>query len=726
MYIIGDAKCAATVEMWGDVIAVLKRNDRLGTGFRLNCPRHPELLTEVRSPSDFEILAPEGGCTKPCGQELECKHFCELKCHAEFRHKSPCQKPCLKPRLCGHDCPKRCSEDCGKCVVPVGEVPLPCGHTLQNAECWIAQDPVNEDIKSRCRTPVTRKLPGCEHEVEMPCGEDPSRFKCGKECGGTIGCHHLTCRNRCSSCVDGGHGPCKQKCDKDLTNCSHRCHSPCHSAAKDDCGPCNAPCEIRCGHARCKGKCGQKCIPCTEPCLWSCDHMGQCQMRCGALCDRLPCNLRCAKLIDCGHQCPSICGEICPSNRFCPICGPLTRNDGVEPASSESLNLDNDPIIVLPCQHSFTTSFLDAMFEIDTLYARNETGQFTHTRAFESQMRIHSKRCPTCRMSISGVHRYNRILKRDLVNFILKDLINHYQLHYLNVLENLENLEVQLPQSRKRTQDKILHIRDATKARPITMHNIHIILERTGSFSDVRGRIQRFKYEVDEQHQPHMTLHNLSRTAKTPLIGSERLTETDPLDLRMPLIKYRMLANISELRLEALLHDDMIQLVNTLSSKGCPRNEVNRLYVEVARKCKIWVEKASRCTAECEEGKYRGHAVETMLLQIQFISLTTRALRDTSETSRIAALEESAQALLTACEAYLRKYFWCQRHKQAIESIRPAIISTQVPLYETMSREERMAIIRTMNSELHDPPVLYQCRNSHVVSLLYFPVSDSI
>src|SRR5271168_2036659 len=100
MYIIGNAKCTTNVQMWVDVISLLKERDQIGAGLRLCCPRHQELVLEVTTPSDFGRLAPEGGCTKPCGQELECKHLCELKCHPEFRHAEPCQKPCRKPRLC--------------------------------------------------------------------------------------------------------------------------------------------------------------------------------------------------------------------------------------------------------------------------------------------------------------------------------------------------------------------------------------------------------------------------------------------------------------------------------------------------------------------------------------------------------------------------------------------------------------------------------------------------
>src|SRR5213078_4129682 len=98
--------------------------------------------------------------------------------------------------------------------------------------------------------------------------------------------------------------------------------------------------------------------------------------------------------------------------------------------------------------------------------------------------------------------------------------------------------------------------------------------------------------------------------------------------------------------------------------------------------CRFWYDIASSCKAECDERQYWRLAVETMLLQIQFISLTARALHDTSETSTIPSLQESAKTILTACDEYLRKYPWCQMYRDAIKRVRGAF-TTQVPLYET-------------------------------------------
>ena len=69
---IGDSKCAANVEMWHQVISILQSRDQIGPFLSLRCPRHENLLLKIAKPSDFEALAPKGGCARPCGQQLDC------------------------------------------------------------------------------------------------------------------------------------------------------------------------------------------------------------------------------------------------------------------------------------------------------------------------------------------------------------------------------------------------------------------------------------------------------------------------------------------------------------------------------------------------------------------------------------------------------------------------------------------------------------------------------
>ena len=62
---------------------------------------------------------------------------------------------------------------------------------------------------------------------------------------------------------------------------------------------------------------------------WECIHQGRCELSCGVPCYRLPCNERCDKVLECGHNCAGVCGEICPSKDFCVDCSPeKVKNQG--------------------------------------------------------------------------------------------------------------------------------------------------------------------------------------------------------------------------------------------------------------------------------------------------------------------------------------------------------------------------------------------------------------
>ena len=56
-------------------------------------------------------------------------------------------------------------------------------------------------------------------------------------------------------------------------------------------------------------------MPCLEPCV-----APGCFLPCSAPCMHLPSPERCTQLLPCGHQCPSLASEPCPSRKFCQIC----------------------------------------------------------------------------------------------------------------------------------------------------------------------------------------------------------------------------------------------------------------------------------------------------------------------------------------------------------------------------------------------------------------------
>lgn len=94
--------------MWNQVLAMLRAQNNVGPAFRLCCPRHTDIVTEVFSPADFERLSPEGGCQLICERRLACGHQCVARCHSESLHAVfSCPKPCERLHgPCQHSCQK--------------------------------------------------------------------------------------------------------------------------------------------------------------------------------------------------------------------------------------------------------------------------------------------------------------------------------------------------------------------------------------------------------------------------------------------------------------------------------------------------------------------------------------------------------------------------------------------------------------------------------------------
>ncbi|KAG0001862.1 hypothetical protein BGZ79_004031 [Entomortierella chlamydospora] len=433
MYIIGNASLMenAKNELWPKIIQELRQHDRVGDGFPIVCKNHPHIKNIVSVPKDFKIVSPNGGCTAACGRSMPCGHTCPQHCHPDDVDHIlvKCFEPC--PRLhdfCEHVCPKLCGEKCGNCMEIVAPMVLPCGHIFDKPQCWQSRNP----SKVTCQVKVIRKLPTCEHEQVVHCNVDIKTMSCKKPCRCALPCGH-SCERPCSECQNASvpkkgapavtglierknHGKCKTECGRQQF-CGHPCTTACHG--KDPCPPCKKKCEVVCAHSKCHHKCNEACAACCQRCTWECPHQGRCEMPCGAPCDRLPCDLRCEKMLNCGHQCPSVCGEKCPSKKFCVECkDPATMSmlvDVIMRQTLEEIDIEEDLILELSCGHALTVASLDGMMEMNQYY-ENEMDKKTGIVTFTGKKDLPSGEvpqvaCHLCRKPITSLHRYGRRIK---------------------------------------------------------------------------------------------------------------------------------------------------------------------------------------------------------------------------------------------------------------------------------------------------------------------------
>ena len=261
--------------IWTGILSSLKNDGKMVRSIPLACQNHPSVVTNAKSYQDFE-RTPNGGCMLKCGTRLDCGHACDRKCHpVDPEHKNyVCMKPCVRI-VCSsqHQCTKRCHEPCGNCEVVVARTLPKCGH-MKMTKCYIPADEISctepcphlfepcghscpkkcSEKCDKCEILVSKVIPRCQHECEIPCHLSPREFICRLPCKKAIGnCEHV-CRNKCGE-------PCEEKCMALVPDrpwpCGHLLTKPCWN------NPSNFPCgelvqkTLSCGHSatlRCSDK----------------------------------------------------------------------------------------------------------------------------------------------------------------------------------------------------------------------------------------------------------------------------------------------------------------------------------------------------------------------------------------------------------------------------------------------------------------------------------------
>ena len=378
--------------IWARIMACTRPRKTLVEGIELACARHPNYTKCIEpgdSPADtakmFAQYFPEGGCTKPCEDRLNCGHRCPLTCHVEERHETvKCNSPCV--RVCPDSehkfCNKKCWKDCGPCPVVVERIIPKCRHN-QNMPCgtkvteFVCQAPCKQiaacghrcscacgekcDPK-KCEILKKKKCPDCGIYYDVKCCDYDKETPCPSPCDKKLACDHI-CPGTCGTCHKKLlHVECNQKCGRTLI-CGHICKRSCHT----DCPPCGEKCGKRCLHSACTHKCWEECKPCKEGC-----PSKNCGKLCSDNCDHGKMSLECKRVRDCGHRCFHLehknintggAEKDFHSKEMCPICTPEIRERYFDPIMYSDFdpdeNGDTDYIYLPDCKHSIEMDGLD-------------------------------------------------------------------------------------------------------------------------------------------------------------------------------------------------------------------------------------------------------------------------------------------------------------------------------------------------------------------------------
>lgn len=726
MYIIGSTATARSVLMWDTVIKTLEKGDNVGQTLALCCPRHMETSIEVSKPDDFSIFSPEGGCNRRCDLRLGCGHACINKCHSDALHDAVrCLERCQRTiKGCDHACPKVCGDPCNpKCQTRMPNITLPCGHV----QAWLACHWVQAPTTFHCPIPVETEIPGCKHRVKVRCHELPlaTDFPCNSPCSAALSCGHH-CKQKCKDCSiknkdgsvsDVNHGICKTACGRQYNTCSHVCSKPCHG--KKECPPCLNACEARCSHSKCTKKCHEPCIPCVENCSWSCPHRGACKLPCAVPCDLLPCSKRCPLMLSCGHQCPSLCGELCPESTYCQVCAAKTVKDTMVDyilgSTYGEIDLDENPCIIPSCGHILALESMDGHMEMSKHYIISEdpeadqpiTALKTSSVPFSaSDMR----NCPMCRGPLRNINRYGRIVRRAWIDEATKKFIVRAEEQFVVLASRMEQAEAKLREPEKQDTFRLTSALNKLSIEPVKLTGsrdelINVILKQLESNArytvifSLRRDIRRHLVQVDEAEQPISHIYDLVQDARRT-----RGVVTELIDLPSVLqVRNRLLATVLYLRCDyAILLEFVNRGAGTASEKR-PRD----IHIDLGlgrMDCETLIEDAaSRHQPQ--------QAVEGLLYWARFVALERERSAKLSDADMTDLVKRASEQLVLArqlCNTYPGQTAGMPAEvSEAEKSLRASTF------YAPVTNAEKQAVYAAMAGSLRGTGHWYHCVNGH-------------
>jgi hypothetical protein len=729
MYIIGNAETAGVAPMWAKILDLLQP-DNFGDTLGLCCPRHPDKLLNAAEPEELFKLAPAGGCGELCDRQLDCGHACPEHCHSDLLHQDIlCVKDCQRLLSCGlHPCPNHCGARCAeRChVVLEGQsLTLECGHVLEDPTCF----EFNNLEQYACKEPVTKTIPGCEHKVQAACWldvQDPD-YACPATCAANLLCAH-SCTHDCSACnkkKDGeitatDHRPCKSKCGRKYANCKHTDSSECHAATGEACPPCKAACESFCIHAKCAKLCHEPCVPCAEEvCPSSCSHGKRCAMPCGAPCDWIPCQSRCQKLLQCGCRCPGLCGELCPTKRFC-------QNHGDEDILSQVVDfiefneyrytdLNRDPVIILNCGHVFTVSTLDGLMDMARYYELDSDGSPSALK--ESNTLDFSKddlkSCPSCRGTIRNIARYGRIVRRALLDEATKKFICYSNGSYIPLITSLMTEQDKLSDSAANAKlpHRALRLVGGRVAQIAAIREIVGFGRYRGIFI-VRRNILRYQGQVQVAEQPFQRVRNMVEAVRRRTAGNG--ADIAPFDFDQSLLqtKASLLALALILRCDLTIMSDVIATRDRTPAVPDKSEEIEVDFFPNRRDCETLIEDAQKSSYKIQE-------VEGHLFWAQFAALERKVAPSDNggismdgQHKSMGRLKDEAIKHLDLAEALCNSN--ASQTSSVVHEIEPIrkMLRDSV-FYQPVSSDEMRAVVAAMANEFRVDGHWYRCVNGH-------------
>ncbi|KAL8688726.1 MAG: hypothetical protein Q9218_005433 [Villophora microphyllina] len=194
------------------------------------------------------------------------------------------------------------------------------------------------------------------------------------------------------------------------------------------------------------------------------------------------------------------------------------RVDLLEMKTYREIDLDENPIVALPCGHFFTAETLDGHLQMASVYMQNLHGEYTALQDISNKLAEAIPRCPDCQCPIRqhSTHRYNRMINRA----VMDEMSKRFLVSGKDKLRGLQHDIAGLEDGFEELDNTIKTIPGPSSLQNLASETVKkttnikkLCSQRHAAVSKVKAAINSFCREVSDKNQPAKKLHDAQLSA---------------------------------------------------------------------------------------------------------------------------------------------------------------------------------------------------------------------
>jgi hypothetical protein len=383
--------------------------------------------------------------------------------------------------------------------------------------------------------------------------------------------------------------------------------------------------------------------------------------------------------------------------------------DYLEMKTYKEVDLNEDAVVIPACGHAILMSNMDSNVEMSKVYDMNADGTVKAIKPvdpFPAELKDFPG-CPICRGSLRGINRYGRLVRRVLLDESTKRFITWAGTAYGPLVERFYTAQKQLSESKSsplpNTVTLPFHLA-LTGSREEQFKAINILTkgwDRYDNIKSIRSDIAKYYVKVHKDMTPFASIWRLVEVAR------RRAGHTTTAQLPSPVsqVSFHIIA------LSLLIRCDILLLADFVNELGKVRQGPIRVKLQLD-----FSKNRDECNGllvEALNAKDYERAVEGCIFFARYCAIEIPCMTNPAVAS---ALKTAGAAHIQSADAL------CKAHDNKLASLVSEVKDVERSLnggtfMQTVSSEERRAVLAAMAKEFRGTGHWYTCRNGHPFSI---------